>query len=403
MSTVQKKTVSVIGCCMARNIFNTPQCQEVFNVNNFAFQVVPYGFTDTSFDIPVEKIEEIQKGQFEQRVLQYNLNKTLKKGFESNVSDYIVIDLMACSFVLSEITFNNKKTIVRMGHGENVLKKMSQDDWFTQKGFSYRQLHYSELNSSYIYRCLDEFALWIDELYRRDQIIICRPHIPSKYLNKNLEVCSYSEDKLNRYKKDQEYVDEITNYIIKKLTGCLVFDFPKNIVAEDYQFTEGLPYHYTNMDYVIQGDKMIKLLDLSIDDYYTLDLDPASYVMEMWVKKYCEARKMLIDLEEKVANVHIKDQFIGTSISSVYTQPFGKNLYRVADIYEKVLLEQKDNEELWKDKYLQLREDYIKIEEALLEINVLDRLRDADIETIKNAKYNQDLLCPEMLVGEYKG
>lgn len=134
---LNKKTVSVLGCCMSRNIFNAPQVKNIFDVKRFAFQVVPWSLFDEALHIPYAKFEKIVNSPFEQRILDYNLNKSVISHFENEKTDYIAIDLIACSFVLYEIFFDGKSTIVRMGHGDKSLDKMKSDDYFAAHGFSY--------------------------------------------------------------------------------------------------------------------------------------------------------------------------------------------------------------------------------------------------------------------------
>ena len=119
--------------------------------------------------------------------------------------------------------------------------------------------------------------------------------------------------------------------------------------------------------------------------------------MEVWVKKYYDARKMIIDLEEKLLNVKIKDQFIGTSASSVYTQPFGKNLYRVADVCEKV----KKNENLWRDKYFRLRSDYVQLTEAILGDNEIKKY-DKSVDYHNNIPDDKELKDIQELLDKLK-
>lgn len=357
-----KKTVSIIGCCVSRNIFYTPQCQAVFEVDNYAFQITPYSMFDEPLNVPYDKLCEVEKRPFARKTLDYNINKNIFQDFENKKSDYIVVDLMACSFILSEVGFNNKKTIVRMGQGVNSLENMKSNKWFADNEFSYKLRRFSEIDSNYVKEGLDKFIEWISSVYRREQVVVCRPYIPYKYIDNNLNVVSYPESKIKCFEEDALNVSELTEYMIRKLTGCLVCDFPRDMIAEAYLFSEGAPYHYSNMDYFNLSNKMLELLNIDIKQYYEYGLSPEAYMMEKWVKKYFDARQMLIDLEEKLLNVKIEDRFVGTSISNIYTRPFDDNLYCVADVYEKV----KANECIWRDRYEKLRNDYQVLAEAIL-------------------------------------
>lgn len=398
----QKKTVSILGCCMSRNIFNCPQLKGLFEVKNFAFQVVPWSLFDEGFDIPYEKFEEIVKSPFEQSVLDYNLNKSVFQRFLNQKTDYIVIDLMACSFVLYELTMNGKKTIARMGHGDKSLDKMKENTYFQSGQFSYKKIDYKTVPTARLYRGLYKFIGWLDKNYGRNQIILCipneKPH--TRYLNSELKICEYDERKRKKFEEDYKFVRELTFYMMDELKGCYVYEYPENMIVEEYSFSEGLPFHYTNMDYIRQGDKMCELLNVEWRENYEEDIEPISFVLETWVKKYYDARKMLFDLENAIFfNKQLVDPFKGLSISSVFTQPFGKGLHRLSDCLDEIHIRESNAESIWQDKYMKLRADYIMLEELFLKESLKDELQDISMNEIREMDYNAGLISPSEIVG----
>lgn len=357
-----KKSVSIIGSCISRNIFYTPQCQEVFDVDNYAFQMIPYSMFDEPWNVPYDILSEMEKRPFVKKTLFYNINKNVCQEFENKKTDYIVVDLLACSMILSEMCLNNKKTIVRIGQGLNSLESMKNNKWFIDNGFSYKLRNFSEIDYNYIINGLDKFIEWISSIYRKEQIVICRPYLPHKYIDENMNVVSYSESKIKCFKAESSNINELTEYLISKLKGCKVLDFSRNIIAEGYLFSEDKPFHYSNSDYLSLGDKMLELLDINVKEYYKYTISPESYVMETWVKKYFDARQMLIELEEKILGIKIKDTFIGTSIGNIYTRPFDENLYTVVEVCEKM----KANENIWRERYEKLLKDYQMLAETII-------------------------------------
>lgn len=395
---LNKKTVSVLGCCMSRNIFNAPQVKNIFDVKRFAFQVVPWSLFDEALHIPYAKFEKIVNSPFEQRILDYNLNKSVISHFENEKTDYIAIDLIACSFVLYEIFFDGKSTIVRMGHGDKSLDKMKSDDYFAAHGFSYRKLSYKSVAEEKVRKGMEYFINWLDRTYSRERIIICKPMFPDRYLNKDLQLCCYDEKKKKQYEEDERFVSELTKDILEKLKGCLVYEYPEDMIAEEYAFKESLPFHQTNMDYIRQGDNLLKLLEIDYKDYYCEALEPTSYLMESWCKKYCDARKMLVDMESLLLGTEIKDYFSGTSVSSVSTQPFGKGLIRVKEVADRVEKQKIATEGIWYEKYMKLREDCIKLEEEIFHKKIHDFLKEIPMKEARNIVYNQGLIDVNQLI-----
>lgn len=339
---VEKVKLSVLGCCLSRNIFNAPNVIEVFDVKRFGFQIVPWSCFGQGLGIPYEMIQKVVSAPFEQRILDYNLNKTTLQHFEQEKVDYMVIDLVACSFVMYEINYDGKKIYTRMGHGDAALNKMKNMDFFKEKGFSYRKLSYKDLDDSMVKKGLLQFVDWLKKNFSQEQIIICKSYFPQKYINSNLQVVEYSKKTLIKNNQDEKYINQLLDILINKLPKSKIYTYPSDMVAEDYGYSEGLPFHFTSMDYIRQGERILDLLKINYLDYYSRDIDPISYNVETWVKKYVDLRKMVIDLESKLLDINIKDVFDGTSISSVSAQPFGKGIIRVRDVVDRV---KKQNEQ----------------------------------------------------------
>lgn len=332
------QTMSVWGCCVGRNIFNAPQLLNSISVKNFIFQITPFSCFDVPLNIPYEKFDLPVFTKFEKECLDFNLNKTCIEKLEKNKTDYITFDFVSISFEMFRITFNDKTTIARLWEGRRLLNVLSEIKYFKENEFAYEIIDYSCLPPELVYDAQDQLIRWLKINYRPEQIIFCIPTFPNKWLNKELKVCKYSEKNELKYKDDEKYVRELTQYTIQQIDGCNIYSFPENMVAAEWEGrTEPPPFHYTSMDYLQQGELMCELLGVDWEKSYCMDLPPCSYMMEKWRLNYYYSRKKLFDTEAILLEQPRKDPFIGTSISSVSISSWGKGLNTVNQLKSKVL------------------------------------------------------------------
>lgn len=391
MEKKNKMTVSVFGSCMSRNIFNCPQCREVFDVKHFAFQVLPWSCFDTPFNIEEQLLDKLTKSAFQKKILSYNFNKTALTDFSSTISDYFISDFTSSTFILQELHYQGKSMICRMGHGEGSLNLMCQDDLF--KDFSYKKVNYKSVPMEFIYEGLDKFINWLDTNYKRNQIIICRIKFPEAFIGKGIVLKKFSESKIQILKQESFYINSITDYVISKMPGCIVYEFPEGMIGEEYGLAESPPYHQTNMDYIRQGDELLKLLKIDYKKDYSLPLEPVAFLMETWAEKYFDCRNMLIQLENELLDTNIKDVFKSTSVSSVSTQPFDKDFVPVDKAIEllnkKIIILEKESFEKGfskakEEKITEIEELKIRIKEETYKMAFENGRREAE-ELKKNS------------------
>lgn len=332
------KEVTVIGCCMGRNIFNCPQLINSFHVNNFLFQIPPWSCFDEPLDIPQDELKRVSRTNFEAKVLDYNLNKNALSSVNAQETDYLVIDLVACSFVMYEIRFRDRVLYTRIGFGDKPLNRMMEYEFFKKNNFSYRKIPYPQVPQDIVERGMANFAKWVKEKFSEKKVIICIPSFPTRYLDKDLKVKEYSQRKIQQLKHDEEYVIELSKRLISEIGECLVYNFPDNMISMEWGWGDS-PYHYTNMDYIRQGYQFMDLLNLKLKDVYDLDISPESLMVEGWVKKYQQCRKKVLDTQSRLLKKEFGDCFDGTSVSSVSTQEFGKGLLPLNTLMEMIKIE----------------------------------------------------------------
>lgn len=228
------KTMTVWGCCVGRNIFNAPQLLNSISIMNFIFQITPYACFDTSLNIPYEKFDIPAFSKFEKECLDFNLNKTCIEKLEKNKSEYITLDFVSSSFEMFRITFKQKTTIARLWEGRKLLSILSEIEYFKLNGFGYEIIDYSYLPLELVYKAQDQLINWLRINYRPEQIVICVPTFPDKWLDKELNVHKYSEENKLKYAEDERYIRELTKYTLRQIEGCNVYTFPEGMIAEEW-------------------------------------------------------------------------------------------------------------------------------------------------------------------------
>lgn len=379
--------MSVWGCCVGRNIFNAPQLLNSISVKNFIFQITPFSCFDVPLNIPYEEFDLPVFTKFEKECLDFNLNKTCIEKLEKNKTEYITLDFVSSSFEMFRITFNHKTTIARMWEGRRLLNVLSEIEYFKENGFMYEIIDYSCLPSELVYDAQDQLIRWLKINYRPKQIIICIPTFPDKWLNKELKVCEYSEKSKLKYKDDEKYVRELTEYTIQQINGCNIYSFPENMIAAEWGGrTEPPPFHYTSMDYLQQGELMCDLLGIDWKESYCMDLPPCSYMMERWCSNYYYSRKKLFDTEAVLLDQPRKDPFIGTSISSVSISSWSKGLNTVNQLKSKVFAAFQEEVLKTASQYISLQKKIVFLEEKLIGANISNEEKVSLIKVLSTIK-----------------
>ena len=186
--------------------------------------------------------------------------------------------------------------------------------------------------------------------------------------------------------------------MIERTSGCLVYNYPSNMIGEEYAFKEPLPYHFTNMDYLRQAEKMISLLGIDINNSYLHDISPVSYMIETWASKYFSTREKLLDTEKALLNEESNDSFVGTSVASVLLAPWGKDLLSVKSLENAVDKQKKELELIWCKKYLELKRLYTNLIKYILDMPLSDSQKNKIINEVREMEKESDIF--EIIKGE---
>lgn len=101
-TNIKKKTVSIIGTCVSKDIFNELRLSKIFNVEVYAFKTCPFAMFDEPLNYPKEYIFNSSIAESQAVNIDYNINKTAIKALENkkvNIFLLIYIQLQMILFL----------------------------------------------------------------------------------------------------------------------------------------------------------------------------------------------------------------------------------------------------------------------------------------------------------------
>ena len=277
-----KKTVSIIGTCVSKEMFNELRLSKIFNVEVFAFKTCPFALFDEPLNYPTEYIFFFLLAESQAVNVDYNINKTAIKALENKKSEYFFIDLYPlANDSIFEVEYNNKKTYVQLDWFRRVFDTINNDNIKNNVNIKYNYIKIDQIDENIIINGLKKLADWASKNYKN--IVIVWPVLAKSFLNKESKIQKYSSQKLNQINSMQKIIDKYTELLSKFIKSAKVLkwknDYYARLVHFDYfNIKSGLTVepnfvHLLTKNYEDIATNLLKLLNLGYKQWYDEDLD----------------------------------------------------------------------------------------------------------------------------------
>lgn len=295
----EKIHLSILGCCCSRNMFNYSTLKDIFKVDCYAFQVLPWACFQPKLNIEESKINKIDEPNFTKRMLHYEINKCALDKIAEARSEYILIDLLTSTFDTLQIFYNGITSYIRNAYLDVPLKKLCVLSEFNN--LKYNIIPFDKIDENIIFEGIDLLAEWLKNHYDQKKIIIYKPKYAKVYLNNNFEIVNYPDKEKDIFKKREAFNNIITNRLCKILPYANYFTTPENKLVAFERNIQNSPsaLHYIPRNFIEQGNIFLKIMNMA-PKKLALDLTDLHY--EKQYAEVFEQNKILISQNNDVAN-----------------------------------------------------------------------------------------------------
>lgn len=262
------KTISILGACVSRELFNDIRLVDEFKINTYAFQTNLWDMLSPSLEMGEDIINKIPIENFTRRNIGYDINKNIIQELIDKKSDYIIIDLYNLCNVCLKISDGNKAVYMKTLKTEAIFSSLKA----MNLNYSLELLNFNEIDENVIKNGLIKLAGWLKHQYVESQIILHYPIFCERYYDINGELKEYLEPRRTDLKNMLQKIYECTDILAKELPNCKKFKPHLNHIATgrlrvaDNINHSAVPVHYTNEDANSIVSQFIDLLDLKLDN-----------------------------------------------------------------------------------------------------------------------------------------
>ncbi len=289
-----KKSVSIIGTCVTRELFNDPRLKDAFSVDVYGFKVCPFSLFDNSLNLPSEMIFKSPIAESQAVNFDYNVNKTLVSKIEEKHSDYLFIDLFSiANDPIFEVEYEGSKTVMQLDWFSLVFEKLNKYLSGFGSSMDCTRLNVSSLDSQ-IREGLSKLAEWGSS--RFENIVVVWPRYSKRFFNESAVMKSYSPKIAEMYEQRQTIIDCYTEYLSSLLPSAKVLkwssEYISRMVFTDFiklnkgEVVEPNPVHLLTANYDDIVSSLLELLQLDYREFYDKPLDYASFKMESLKNEY---------------------------------------------------------------------------------------------------------------------
>ncbi len=211
------KTISIVGSCNSRELFNYDFMKKEFQIDFYAFQTNIWDMFSQSLNITQDFINQIPMEQFFRRMFDLDVNKRVPDRLKEKNSEYLIIDFFIMTREILKITYNGNSVYI------NHVSYQKIHDYINCCGISNLTAEITnivKIGDDVIFKGFDKFAEFIKDNYDVSKIIVVNPVFHTKYLDKNGNLLLYNNQEIETIKEKQKIVNRYTDYFVSRLPGC---------------------------------------------------------------------------------------------------------------------------------------------------------------------------------------
>lgn len=257
------KTVSIIGSICSKALFECAPLKDEFDIKYYAYQNNIWSWFDESLNLSEDAIDKLEIDASSKEIIHSELNRNAQNELKAANSDYLMIDLLALSLPLYEISYKNRTTYVQNTTiSESVLEQMSALPELANLSFS--ELDITSIPESEIKSGLSSFAKWILKLYPAEKIILLCPKYSLKYMlpSEHSEI-SYSDSDTSKFRSLNDSIKQFTEYMRSCLGNVIYYEYDDNEMAANNDSNDDVlptPYILSREAYGIHAKQLSALI-----------------------------------------------------------------------------------------------------------------------------------------------
>lgn len=269
------KTVSILGSCVSRHLFNYGELKNNYQVNFYAFQSNMWDLFSHGVNLNMDIINSIPTENFHRRMFDLDANKKIISELEKANSDYLVIDLYTLAVNCLKLTYHNQTVYVNNNAQYNIDRYFKENKHLNIKS---EIINFEDIPEKLILEGLDKLASYIKENCKLKNVIVLKPAYAKKFFSVNNNIINFGECDLKTIQKREKIIDKYTKYICKQLKGCKKPNIQNTkeycvFIFEDLIINTPNPVHYPKYEEKRMARQLFEFLEnkkLEIDEYEDL-------------------------------------------------------------------------------------------------------------------------------------
>jgi hypothetical protein len=248
------KSISIIGSCVTRDAFE--YIKNVAKIDTYIARssIISLVSEKPEFEIPQEYFEIEGLGNFERRMIEYDINKTGLEKLLKSETEYLFFDFIDERF---DLYFKNKNYITK----SNYLNKSKITDAFLSE---YELIPRKRENTHNLWK---ESLLKLKDIFEKNnknfKIILNEAKWAEKFLNpETKEIKGFNAEELKTVARYNSFLQQYQNYFKMVFPNCLIIKADENLCYAHPNNKWGVDYFHFSEDYYKNlGKKIIKIID----------------------------------------------------------------------------------------------------------------------------------------------
>lgn len=271
------KTVSVIGSCVCRDLF------EKDNGENFSFHTdirfsspismlsEPVNFVHADFETFVKDVKVVN-GKWYRKNLINDINKTAFKALEENHGEYLILDFAESRISLAEISWPDRTDKLLVSYSTSFRSHYSAS--FKKNIFKNARLNILNpltFNDEFWIKTVKDFANKLLKIFDEEKIILIRNKPAAHFVDyKGILHPYFSKDHFNSIILCKILLDKLDKTFIDCCPKCKVVEIPNYALGYQKHKWGNHPFHFTQTyyDYLLDCIKAIVLENRDIHSIF---------------------------------------------------------------------------------------------------------------------------------------
>lgn len=211
------KSISILGSCVSRNLFNYKELSDKYNVAFYAFQTNTWNMFEEGLDVDDSIINAIQIENFLRRMFDLDVNKKIISELKRVHSDYLVIDLFTTGCNCLKLTKGKKTVFINNNAIVDIYRYLKNH---TQHNIVAEMVSFTDIDDKFVLKGLEQLAQFIKQNYSLEKVCIIVPQYATKYLDAENRLKEFAGQDLDTIINRRKVVTKYSDFLYELLPGC---------------------------------------------------------------------------------------------------------------------------------------------------------------------------------------